>query len=153
MGVPVVSMCGQTVASHGSKSFFAAVDNPFHLRLQGLYDSFADGAGIALHPEADGPNTSPDTKRLAFVASTSGKVEIVDIAHFNNRGTLKLKNTIYGPLRATKPLPGDNTDAKTGLPKVCPGDLTCVVLKLFAITTRGLIVIDLTAQDIKPAPP
>ena len=129
---------GQTVASHGSKSFFAAVDNPFHLRLQGLYDSFADGAGIALHPEADGQNTSPDTHRLAFVASTSGKVEIVDIAHFNNRGTLRLKNTIYGPLRATKPLPGDDPS---------------IVLKLFAITTRGLIVIDLTAQDIKPAPP
>jgi hypothetical protein len=144
---------GQTVASHGTKSFFAAVDNPFHLRLEGLYDSFADGAGIALHPEADGQNTSPDTKRLAFVASSSGKVEIVDIAHFNNRGTLRLKYPVYGPLRASEPMLGDNTDAKTGLPKVCPGDLTCVVLKLFAITARGLIVIDLTALDIKQAPP
>src|SRR5207248_662411 len=122
----------------GSKAFFAAVDNPFHLRLLGNYDSFDDGAGIALHPDADGQNTSPDANRIAFVGATSGKIEIVDIAHFNNRGSLKLKNKIYGPLRVSKPMPGDDP---------------LIVLKLFAITTRGLIVIDLTANDIKVPPP
>jgi hypothetical protein len=129
---------GQTVASHGSKSFFAAVDNPFHLRLLGNYDSFDDGAGIALHPDADGQNTSPDSKRIAFVGASSGKIEIIDIAHFNNRGSLRLKNKIYGPLRVSKPMLGDDP---------------LIVLKLFAITTRGLIVIDLTAGDIKVPPP
>jgi hypothetical protein len=130
---------GKTVASHGLQSYFAAADNPFHLRLQGFYDSFDDGAGIALHPEADGFNTSPDTKRLAFVASTSGRVEIVDLAHFNNRGILRLKYPVYGPLRASVPMPGDATSP------------TPIVLKLFAVTQRGLIVIDLTAADIKAA--
>ena len=127
---------GSTVASHGIQSYFASVDNPFHLRLQGIYDSFDDGAGIALHPQADGANTLPDTKRLAFVGSSSGRIEIVDIAHYNNRGSLALKNKIYGPLRASLRMKGDDP---------------LVVLKLFALTVRGLIVIDLTALDIKAA--
>jgi hypothetical protein len=129
---------GQIVASHGLQSYLAAVDAPFHLRLVGQYDSFDDGAGIALHPDADGQNVQPDIKRLAFVASASGKIELVDILHFGNRGTLSLKYPIYGPLRVSKPMPGDD-------PRV--------ILKLFAITDRGLIVIDLTAADIKPPPP
>src|SRR6185503_5816114 len=45
---------GGTVASHGAQSYFAAVEDPFHLRLQGKYDSADDGAGIAFHPDADG---------------------------------------------------------------------------------------------------
>jgi hypothetical protein len=137
---------GKTVASHGLQSYFSEVEAPFHLRLQGKYDSFTDGAGIALHPDADGSNT-PAAQRLAFVGSSTGKIEIVDIAYFINRGTLFLKYPIYGPLRVSQPMPGDNTG------KACPGDPTCVILKLFAITARGLIVVDLTAADIKAGPP
>jgi hypothetical protein len=33
-----------------------------------------------------------------------------------------------------------------------PGDPGNVVLKLYAISQQGLIVIDLTANDIKPGP-
>ena len=128
---------GQTVASHGLQSYFSSVDDPFHLRLQGKYDSFDDGAGIALHPDADG-NLTPQSRRLAFVGSASGKIEIVDIAYFINRGSLSLKYPIYGPIRVSQPMPGDDPS---------------VVLKLFALTQRGLIVIDLTAADIKPGPP
>jgi hypothetical protein len=128
---------GKTVASHGLQSYFSEVEAPFHLRLQGKYDSFTDGAGIALHPDADGSNT-PAAQRLAFIGSSTGKVEIVDIAYFINRGTLALKSPIYGPLRVSAPMPGDDPS---------------VILKLFALTARGLIVIDLTAADIKPGPP
>jgi len=128
---------GKTVASHGAQSYFAEVDDPFHLRLQGKYDSFDDGAGIALHPDADGRN-SPANQRLAFVASASGKIEIVDIAYFINRGSLQLKNPIYGPIRVSQAMAGDDPS---------------VILKLFAITARGLVVIDLTAADIKAGPP
>jgi hypothetical protein len=128
---------GKTVASHGLQSYFSEVEAPFHLRLQGKYDSFDDGAGIALHPDADGLNSSAD-QRLAFIGSASGKIEIVDIAYFINRGTLPLKSRIYGPLRVSKPMPGDDPS---------------VILKLFALTARGLIVVDLTAADIKPGPP
>ena len=128
---------GKTVAAHGLESYFTEVDDPFHLRLQGKYNSFDNGAGVALHPDADGRNT-PMASRLAFVASASGQIEIVDIAYFINRGQLQLKYPIYGPLRASKRMPGDDPS---------------IVLKLFALTQRGLIVIDLTAADIKAGPP
>jgi hypothetical protein len=127
---------GQTVASHGLQSYFASVSDPFHLRLQGKYDSFDDGAGIAFHPQADGVLSSPDA-RLAFVGSASGNIEVVDIAYYIRRARLQLKNPIYGPLRVSLPMPGD------------PGD---VILKIFAISQQGLVVIDLTSADIKPGP-
>ncbi len=127
---------GRTVASHGAQAYFAAVDDPFHLRLQGKYDSFDDGAGIAFHPAADGVLSAP-AQRLAFVAASSGEIEVVDIAYYINRGRLPLKNSIYGPLRASLPMPGDPPS---------------VVLKLYAVSKAGLIVIDLTADDIKPGP-
>lgn len=127
---------GQTVASHGLQSYFASVSDPFHLRLQGKYDSFDDGAGIAFHPNADGVLT-PQDQRLAFVGSASGNVEVVDIAYYIRRARLILKNPIYGPLRVSLPMPGDPSD---------------VVLKVFAVGPAGLVVIDLTASDIKPGP-
>jgi hypothetical protein len=131
-----LDLTGGTVASHGSQSFFAAVSDPFHLRLQGKYDSFDDGAGITFAPKANGTLT-PVADRLAFVGSQGGSIELVDIAYYINRGLLPLKNPIYGPLRASPPMPGDPPS---------------VVMKIFAVSTQGLIVIDLTAQDIKPVP-
>lgn len=127
---------GLTVASHGLQSYFASVSDPFHLRLQGKYDSFDDGAGIAFHPNANGVLTPPD-QRIAFVGSAAGNIEVVDIAYYIRRARLILKNPIYGPLRVSLPMPGD------------PGD---VILKVFAVSTQGLVVIDLTAADIKPGP-
>ena len=131
-----VDRTGSTVAAHGTQSYFASVSNPFHLRLQGKYDSFDDGAGIAFHPSADGTNT-PQDQRLAFIGAASGVVEVVDIAYYVNRARLQLKSPIYGPLRASLPMPGDPAG---------------VILKLYALSEKGLIVIDLTANDIKPGP-
>ena len=128
---------GKNVVAHGTESYLAEVENPFHLRLQGKYNSFDQGAGIAMHPLADGRNT-PMPSRLAFVASANGEIEIVDIAYFLNRGKLTLKYPIYGPLKASLPMPGDDPT---------------IVLKLFALTQKGLIVIDVTQADIKPGPP
>jgi hypothetical protein len=131
-----VDKTGATVAAHGLQSYFSSVSNPFHLRLQGKYDSFDDGAGIAFHPMADGTN-SPQDQRLAFIGASSGVIEVVDIAYYINRARLQLKSPIYGPLRASLPMPGDPAD---------------VILKLYALTQKGLVVIDLTASDIKPGP-
>jgi len=131
-----VDKSGATVAAHGLQSYFASVSNPFHLRLQGKYDSFDDGAGIAFHPLADGTGT-PQAQRLAFIGAASGTIEVVDIAYYISRAKLPLKNSIYGPLRASLPMPGDPAD---------------VILKLYALSQKGLIVIDLTANDIKPGP-
>lgn len=134
-GIAVDSV-GATVASHGAESYFATVQNPFHLRLQGKYDSFDNGAGIAFDPGVYGINT-PSNDRLAFVGSQSGIIEIVDVAYYISRGRLTLKGNLYGPLRASRPFPGDPPS---------------VVLKLFGLSSSGLVVIDLTAADIRPAP-
>lgn len=131
-----VDSTGLTLAAHGSQSYFAAINNPFHLRLQGKYDSFDNGAGVAFHPGANG-YTTVASDRLAFIGSQSGYIEIVDIAYFLNRGKLTLKGNLYGPLRASRPFPGDP-----------PG----TVLKLFGLSSAGLVVIDLTAADIRPGP-
>ncbi len=131
-----LDLSGGTVASHGQESYFASVADPFHLRLQGKYDSFDNGAGITFHPSANGTST-PAAQRLAFVGASSGVIEVVDVAYYINRGKLTLKNPIYGPLRASGPMPGDPAG---------------VVMKLYAVSTQGLVVIDLTAADIKPGP-
>jgi hypothetical protein len=141
---------GATVASHGLQTYFAAVTDPFHLRLQGKFDSADRGAGIAFHPEVDwapqnGVLTAPE-KRIAFVGSASGFVEIVDVGYYISRGTLQLKNSIYGALRATGRLPGDPVARFANDPQE-------VVLHLFTMSEQGLVVIDLTRGDIKAGPP
>ena len=128
---------GKTLGIHGAETYFAAVTQPFTERLQGKKTTFNVGAGIAFHPDADGTGT-PQNKRLAFVASNNGSVELVDIAYYDfNRGTLATKFNLYGPLRASLPFPTDDPS---------------VVLKLFGVSPKGLVVIDVTAADILPGP-
>jgi hypothetical protein len=131
-----VDSTGQTLAAHGNESYFAAINNPFHLRLQGKYNSFDNGAGIAFNPGANGYTTVAGD-RLAFAGSQDGHIQIIDIAYFLNRGTLTLKGNLYGPLRASRPFPGDPPTT---------------VLKLFGLSSAGLVVIDLQASDIRPGP-
>jgi hypothetical protein len=127
---------GQTLGLHGVESYFAAVTKPFTQRLQGKYATFGQGAGIAFHPNADGIST-PMSDRLSFVASNNGTIEVVDIAYYTGRGRLATKTNLYGPLRASLPFPGDDPS---------------VILKLFGLSTKGLVVIDVTAADIQAGP-
>jgi hypothetical protein len=127
---------GATVGAHGTNSFFAAVDNPFHLRLQGVYSNGAAGGGIAFHPQANAGNG--DTQRTAFVVTDQQAIDIVDIFHYVSRGHLPIKTNLYGPIRAVLPGP---SDAGSG-----------IVLKLFGLSPQGLVVIDLHAGDILPSP-
>jgi hypothetical protein len=141
---------GSTVAVHGAQSYFATVEDPFHLRLQGKYDTFDTGAGVTFHPNADLRSAfitsgRTDSTRTAFVASANGSIEVVDAAFFISRGTLQIKNNLYGPLRASLPFATDNQG-------VLPTDPNYVVLKLFGLTKNGLVVINLRASDIQPVP-
>jgi hypothetical protein len=129
-----IDSTGLQTAAHGLQTYVAALDNPFHLRLDGVYDSFDNGAGVAFHPRAKSV-TSLNENRVLFTATQSGVIEIVDIANYNNRGRLVTKGGLYGPLRVTGPLPGDPPE---------------VVLKLYGLTSEGLVVIDLRSTDIKP---
>jgi hypothetical protein len=131
-----IDSTGLTVAAHGDQSFFASVDVPFHLRLQGKYQNAAPGQGITMHPQAKAG--AGDVQRTAYVASGNQSVEILDIFHYINRGTLPIKTNLYGPLRAALPTA---SDAANG-----------IVLKLFGLSANGLVVIDLRASDILPSP-
>jgi hypothetical protein len=131
-----IDSTGLQATAHGLQTYVAALDNPFHLRLDGVYDSFDNGAGVAYHPRAKS-TTSLNEHRVLFTATQSGVIEIVDVAHYNNRGRIITKGGLYGPLRASGPLPGDPPE---------------VILKLYGLTTEGLVVIDLRATDIKPGP-
>ena len=128
---------GKTIGVHGTETAFSAVTRPFTQRLQGKKSTFATGAGITFHPNADG-TTTPQNDRLAFVASSNGTIEAVDIAYYDfQRGALATKFNLYGPLRASLPFPGDPAS---------------VVLKLFGVSSRGLVVVDVTAADLLPGP-
>lgn len=147
-----IDLHGANVAVHGSQAYFASLENPFHLRLQGKYGTFARGAGITFHPSADlrqgfVSSSRTDSTRTAFVASSNGSIEIVDAFNYVSRGTLQIKGTLYGPLRATLPLPTDNNNGT-----LSPSDPSYIVLKLYGLTSSGLVVIDLRASDIKPVP-
>jgi hypothetical protein len=125
---------GQTLGVHGTSTYFASVQQPYSQRLQGVDTTFSPGAGIAFHPNADGTATA-QASRLAFVGSSNGSIELIDIAYYTGRGSLKTKYGLYGPLRASLPFPGDDPS---------------VVLKLFGVSQQGLVVIDVTAADIGP---
>lgn len=147
-----IDLHGANVAVHGAQAYFAALENPFHLRLQGKYNTFARGAGIAYHPSADlrsgfVSSSRSDSTRTAFVASSNGSIEIVDAFNYVSRGTLQIKGALYGPLRVTMPLPSDNNNGT-----LSPTDPAYIVLKLYGLTANGLVVIDLRASDIKPVP-
>jgi hypothetical protein len=128
---------GKTIGIHGTETAFSAVTRPFTQRLQGKRSTFSKGAGIAFHPNADGTSTPADS-RLAFVASDNGTIEAVDIAFYDFvRGSIATKFNLYGPLRASLPFPGDPPS---------------VVFKLFGVSSKGLVVVDVTAADLLPGP-
>jgi hypothetical protein len=133
-----IDSTGLTIAAHGSQSFFSAVDLPFHLRLQGIYgDGGTGGAGIAYHPRANGTG-SPTCERLGFAADGAKTIHVVDLAFFIRRGRFDLKHQLYGPIRVSRALAGDDPT---------------IILKLYGISlTGGLTVIDLRASDIIDVP-
>jgi hypothetical protein len=117
----------------------------------------------------------PDT-HLAFVASGNRTVDIIDTWRFKRVGRIYTRDIITGPLRAVLPFPEDNagyacstipvTD-KRGTPigdairiyngesfisPIAPDGITedrCVVIKLFAPTSGGgVVVIDVRKADV-----
>jgi hypothetical protein len=101
------------------------------LRLQGLFaPGVAGGAGAALQPIAQ-----PVVPALAYVGANDESIKIIDTLHFLQRGDIPIRDDLVGPLRAAAPLPSDNAGLS------CPGDLRCVTVKLYGITSAGGVVI------------
>jgi hypothetical protein len=111
------------------------------LRMLGTNDRInPDGSGAALHPENDitaAPPVGDDpTRRLTFLGSGDARVEIVDAFHYEApRGNLLIRDPILGPLRISRRLPPDPVG---------------VILKLYAITENGVVVIPVKDTDIIP---
>ena len=124
-------------------SYYWATD----LRLQGSVTKDAyGGAGTVLHPSLPSfnPGMPSSDQTLSFVGQANYTVKILDTTHFTERGELHIRDLIVGPLRIGPPLPTDNNGAGA----VCAGP-DCVVLKLYAITdVGGVVVVDVYRRDI-----
>jgi hypothetical protein len=139
---------GSLGASRGGvASYFFRLD----LRLQGSVSEVTEGgSGTVLHwdhPDyVQGLNSSERT--IAFLGTGDNKVKILDTVHFTERGTIEIRDALAGPLRSAPPLRSDNG----GAGRNCSAS-TCVVAKLYGMTTRGsLVIIDVRRQDILPLP-
>ncbi len=106
----------------------------------------------------------PDT-HVAFVGTGNGTIDIIDTFHFDRIGQITLRDVVTGPLRAVLPFPednaglscptvpvtdkGGNTIGNTiqlyiGEAPIPPNGITddsCVVVRLFAITSAGGVVV------------
>lgn len=130
-------------ASGDGASYFWSTD----LRLQGaVTKTVPGGAGAVLHPSLPSftPGMASSEETLAFVGQADHTVRILDTTHFTERGQLHIRDIITGPLRAGPPLPTDND----GQGSACVGN-DCVVVKLYAITDGGgVVVVDVRRRDI-----
>jgi hypothetical protein len=117
----------------------------------------------------------PDT-HLAFVGTADGTIDIIDTFKFTRIGQITLRDVITGPLRAILPFPEDNeglscptipvtdklgnpignaiqlyTGEEFTLPIPADGitDDSCVVVRLFAITSAdGVVVVPVRKSEI-----
>lgn len=124
------------IGVHGEETFFADSS----LRLQGKFATFNSGAGIAFHPLNMDENTADTTARVTFVASGDMSIQIVDSYSYRLRGRIPIRKNLYGPLRAVLPTAAEAASDKT------------LVVKLFGLTTEGLVVIDVRKADIDNVP-
>lgn len=120
------------------------------LRLRGTVPEIsAGGGGLALHP--DHPDTpapvASSAATLAFTMSGDRSIRILDTVHYGERGRIRVRDPIRGPLRVTPPFPTDNG----GQGRNCAGP-DCVVVKVFAVTSGGVLLYDVRARDIQGLP-
>ncbi|HEX5074472.1 MAG TPA: hypothetical protein VFW03_14745 [Gemmatimonadaceae bacterium] len=121
------------IAVHGVETFFADSS----LRLQGKFATFNTGAGIAFHPGNVDENTADPKARVAFVASGDYSIQIVDTYSYRLRGRIPIRSNLYGPLRAVYPTAAELSADPT------------LAVKLFGLTSEGLVMIDVHASDIQ----
>lgn len=97
-----------------ARGFEAYFFNP-DLRLRGLAELPAGGAGATLHPlhanfpslDNPGGGYEPNT-HLAFLGTGERTIDIIDTFRFRRLGRIYLRDVITGPLRAVLPFPEDN---------------------------------------------
>jgi hypothetical protein len=128
------------VARGAQAAYFFSRD----LRLQGEFRSGVAGGsgGASLHPSHAAVLETGD-HALAFVATGSRSIKIIDSAHFYERGEIHLRNNVSGPVRAVMPGPGDNVG-------VLPTEPNFIVVKLLAVTEGDhVVVVNVRRKDIQ----
>lgn len=116
------------------------------LRLQGRFGNgmAGGGAGAALHPNHD-EVLETGYAALAFAGTGTSGIKGFDTSHYHERANIAIRDNIIGQLKASLPFPSDNAG------KTCPGDPSCVVIKLYGVTsTGGVVVVNVREMDIKP---
>ena len=115
------------LAIHGGETYFADTS----LRLQGKVTTASSGAGVAFNPGNDSKNAA-DSVSQAFVASSDTTLEVIDSYYFRLRQKLPLRTNLYGALRVWY-----SFNPVTGVP-----------LKVYGLTSEGLVVIDIRPEDL-----
>ena len=126
---------GSLGAARGRRSYY--FEN--NLRLQGVVESGPPSGGIALHPLNAG-YPGDDGRRRGFVSGTTAEgasyVDIVDTFTFRTVRRVFVRDQIVGSLVAA---PVTSADPEAGR----------VAIRIFAITARGVLQLDLTAADLQ----
>ena len=108
------------------------------LRLQGVMESGAPTGGVALHPENG--NYPTGGLRLGFVSGTEGGrpyVAVVNTFNFCQLTRVYLRDPVTGALAVAPRAPGDPAN---------------VNLRLYALTSTGVLSLPITNADLAPRP-
>lgn len=133
-----IDSTSKNVMANGQQAFFAALDTLtlFNLRLEGSFKTTVPGAGVAFHPSYVGGATA-FAARVAFVAQGDTSIAIVDAYNYVQRRVLPLRSRLYGPIRAVLPRPDESAADPL------------LVVKVYALTSEGLVVIPLRTTDLQ----
>jgi hypothetical protein len=108
------------------------------LRLQGVMESGAPTGGVALHPE--GGNYPLGGQRLAFVSGTEGGrpyVAVINAFNFCELKRVYTRDPVTGALAVAPRAPGDPAN---------------VNLRLYALTSTGVLSLPIANLDLSPRP-
>lgn len=109
------------------------------LRLQGTMESGAPTGGVAMHPQNANYPSDP-ANRLSFVSGTQdGRpyIDVLDAFYFTPVRRIFLRDPVVGALVVAPRAPGDPAN---------------VNLRLYGLTTAGVLGLAITNEDLQPTP-
>ncbi|HUE95327.1 MAG TPA: Ig-like domain-containing protein [Longimicrobiaceae bacterium] len=129
---------GTVGAARGQRAYF--FDDALRLEGETVVGTSAPVGGIALHPSNVGyPGSIPEFRR-GFVSAVDAAgvpyIDIIDTFTFKSIRRIYVRDRVVGTLGAAEVLPGDP-------------EFGSVALRLFGITTSGIVEIGLSESDLK----
>ncbi|HEX6910131.1 MAG TPA: hypothetical protein VF142_07045, partial [Longimicrobium sp.] len=124
---------GSLGVARGNQAYFFTST----LRLQGTMESGAPTGGVAMHPQNANYPTDP-ANRLAFVSGIEGGrpyIDVLDAFYFSPVKRIFLRDPVVGALVVA--------------PRAA-SDPAAVNLRLYALTTTGVLGLTITNQDLVP---